>query len=60
MKEGYTSHKCRICRRRTNFKYLPHKQDVFGRYLMVCTSCSGKIAIPGQRKPTWKEMLERN
>lgn len=46
-REGYRRHVWRTCRRPTTFKHLPHKQDVFGRILVVCTSCSGKIAMPG-------------
>lgn len=60
MKVGYTHRHCSSCRRKTNYKYLPNEKDVYGRSLMVCTNCNGKIAIPGQPKPSWKELMERD
>ena len=60
MNEGYTNRQCAICKQLRNFKYLPREKDAYGRILMVCTRCSSKIAIPGQAKPTWKEMMERD
>jgi hypothetical protein len=56
----YTHCRCPICRKGQDFKLLPHERDISGRTLMVCTQCSTKLAVPGQHKPTWKELMEVN
>ncbi len=60
MKAKYMHRRCSVCRKDQNFKLLPDERDEFGRTLMVCTRCSSKKAAPGQRKPTWSEMMERD
>ena len=54
----YTHRVCAVCRKKTDFKFLPQERDWYGRSLMVCTHCGFKEAAPGQKKPTWKELLE--
>jgi hypothetical protein len=56
----YTHQPCPICRKKTDFKLLPDEMDAYGRSLMVCTRCNHKAAAPGQRKPTWGELLGRD
>jgi hypothetical protein len=34
-----------------------NERDVKGRTLMVCTSCGSKLPVPGQKNPTWAELL---
>ena len=60
MKAKYTNRRCQVCRQGRDFKYLDQERDIFERTLMVCTSCNSKMAVPGQRKPTWKELLKRD
>ena len=55
----YTHARCYVCRKDQDFKFL-RERDVYGRTLMVCTQCNHKEAAPGQRKPTWKELMERD
>lgn len=60
MRGRYTRRDCPICREKRDFKFLPQEQDASGRSLMLCTRCNHKEAAPGQRKPTWKELMGRN
>lgn len=52
----YMHKPCPVCRCGQNFKVLDER-DVKGRTLMVCTRCNGKTPVPGQRNPTWAELL---
>jgi len=52
----YTHRHCTVCRADKDFKVLA-EQDMKGRTLMVCTSCGSKIPVPGQKNPTWAELL---
>ena len=52
----YTHRHCTVCRADKDFKVL-EEQDIKGRTLMVCTSCGSKIPVPGQKNPTWAELL---
>lgn len=56
----YTHRACAVCREKTSFKFLPHETDAYGRSLMVCTRCNHREAAPGQSKPSWKELMERD
>lgn len=60
MKAKYTHRRCGLCRQDREFKYLPEERDIYGRVLMVCTHCNSRAPVPGQRKPTWKELMERD
>ncbi|WP_157509763.1 hypothetical protein [Leifsonia sp. Root4] len=50
MPSQYTHDMCRICRQKTNWKYLPNERDQWGRTLMVCTNCNTRKSKPGQEK----------
>lgn len=52
----YTHRPCTVCRADRNFKVLAER-DIKGRTLMVCTSCGSKIPVPGQKNPSWAELL---
>ena len=52
----YTHRSCAVCRVDRDFKTLDER-DIKGRILMVCTRCSSKIPVPGQKNPTWAELL---
>ncbi|MBV9485816.1 MAG: hypothetical protein JO246_07125 [Frankiaceae bacterium] len=56
----YTHQQCEVCRAKRDFKFLPDERDVYERTLMVCTTCNGKVPVPGQPKPTWQELMERD
>jgi hypothetical protein len=53
----YTHHYCPICRRKSDFKFLPHERDEYQRTLMVCTRCNHKEPKPGQTKVDWPATL---
>lgn len=52
----YTHRPCTVCRADRDFKVIAER-DIKGRTLMVCTSCGSKIPVPGQKNPTWAELL---
>ena len=52
----YTHRHCTVCRADKDFKVL-EERDIKGRTLMVCTRCGSKIPVPGQKNPTWAELL---
>ena len=52
----YTHRRCAACRADRDFKML-NERDAKGRTLMVCTNCNSKTPVPGQKNPTWAELL---